>query len=101
MECPKCQKDNILVEVRDDEETYICIECRAFWDEDMEVLGKISEEQITLYENIIKWNTLIDELDFQLAATLDIEKCVFCSKLAIKDGEDYKCHGCGGSWSVA
>lgn len=101
MECPKCKKDDILVTVDDDEETYICSLCRAFWDEDMEVLGEISEEQLTTYQNLIKWNTLIDEIDFYFANAVNTEKCVFCDKLAVKDGDDYKCHACGGSWSVA
>jgi len=100
MECPKCQKDDILVEVREDEETYICIECRTFWDEDMEVLGEISKDQLTFYQDIIKWNTLIDGLDFQLVDTLNIERCIFCKKIAVKNEDDYVCHSCGGSWSV-
>lgn len=100
MECPKCQKDDILVTVMEDEETYICVECRAFWDEDMEVLGEVSKEQIELYQKIIKWNTFIDAIDFQQADAPNIEKCVFCNKIAVKNGDDYKCQTCGNSWSV-
>jgi len=101
MNCPKCQKDDILVAVnKDGEETFICEKCRAFWDEDMEVLGKISSEQLAVYQNIIEWNTLIDQIDFQQSDAQDIEKCIFCDKLAVKDGDDYKCYACGNSWSV-
>ena len=100
MECPKCQHIDILVKVEDDEKTYICSKCRSFWDEEMEVLGKISKRQLELFQYVIEWNEIINDIDFQETDASNVEKCIFCSKLAVKDDDCYKCHSCGGSWSV-
>lgn len=100
MRCPKCQNEDIIVATKEDGDIYICLECRAFWGEEIKVQGEISNHELNLYKNVIEWNTMIDQIDFEFADATNVEKCIFCDKLAVKDGDNYKCHSCGGSWSV-
>jgi hypothetical protein len=100
MKCPRCHEDDIIVATKEKGDVFVCVGCRAVWDEDMEVLYDIPENELRLYEKAIEWNTLIDNMEIQLADAADVEQCLFCDKFAVKDGNDYKCHSCGGSWSV-